>query len=80
MCDLGDELAIALEIGDNLTINIEEGNDEGVSFWLILCIKPLHKVTKAFTDNWGTSFEEGDDVVGGIMTKNAGIVILPMFC
>jgi hypothetical protein len=32
----------------------------------------LHKVTKAFTDNWGTSFEEGDDVVGGIYYQKWG--------
>jgi hypothetical protein len=50
MCDLGDELATTLKIGDNLAVNAKEGHDEGVSFWLILCIEPLCKVTKAFTD------------------------------
>jgi hypothetical protein len=60
------KLADALEIGDNLGVNVDKGNDEGVSFWLILCTMPLHKVTKVFIDDWGTSFENGDDVVGGI--------------
>jgi hypothetical protein len=62
---LVDELANALEIGDNLGVNVDKGNDEGVSFWLILCAMSLHKVTKTFIDNWGTSFEDGDDVIGG---------------
>jgi hypothetical protein len=70
MCDLGDELVTALEIGDNLAVNIKEGND-GVSFLLILCIEPLRKVTKAFTNGWGTSFEE-DDVVGNTYYQKWG--------
>jgi hypothetical protein len=70
MCDLGDELVTALEIGDNLAINIKEGND-GVSFLLILCIEPLRKVAKAFTNGRGTSFEE-DDVVGSIYYQKWG--------
>jgi hypothetical protein len=72
MCNLGDELATTLEIGDNLVVNAKEGNDEGVSFWLIMCTKPLWKVTKAFTNGWGTSFEEGDDVIGGIYYQKWG--------
>jgi hypothetical protein len=71
MHDLGDELATALEIGDNLAVNTKEGND-GVYFSLILCTEPLRKVTKAFTDGWGTSFEEGDDVVRGIYYQKWG--------
>jgi hypothetical protein len=38
------ELAIVLELGDNRAINVEEGNDEWASFWLIMCSDPLHKV------------------------------------
>jgi hypothetical protein len=34
-----------------------------MSFYLILYTKALHKVQKAFIDHWGTSFDEGDDVV-----------------
>jgi hypothetical protein len=64
--NVGDELNVVLEIRDNLAVNVEDGNDEGASFWLIMCIEPLHKVKVVFTYQWGTSFEEGDDVVGGI--------------
>jgi hypothetical protein len=60
---VGDELVNVLEVGDNLTFNVEDGNLEGVSFYLILCTKALHKVQKAFNDHWRTSFDEGDDVV-----------------
>jgi hypothetical protein len=31
-CGMSDELASALEIGDNLTINAEDGSFEGASF------------------------------------------------
>jgi hypothetical protein len=31
-CGIGDELANALEIGDNLTINAEDGSFESASF------------------------------------------------
>jgi hypothetical protein len=54
-----------LEVGDNLAINAKDGNIEGVYFYLILCTKTFHKVWKNFIDHWGTSFDEGDDVVVG---------------
>jgi hypothetical protein len=63
--NIGDELPGVLEVGDNLTINATNGNTEGVSFDLILCTKTFHKVRKTFTNHWGTSFDEGDDVVAG---------------
>ncbi len=44
----GDELANVLEIGDNLAVNVEDGNLEGMAFYLILCTKALHKVKEAF--------------------------------
>jgi len=48
---VGDELVAVLEVGDNFTINAEEGNDEAAYFWLILCIEPLHKVKVPFINN-----------------------------
>jgi hypothetical protein len=38
------ELAVVLDLGDNMAINVEEGNDEGASFWLIMCTDPFHKI------------------------------------
>jgi len=61
-----------LEVGDNFIINAKEGNDEDASFWLIMCIKPLHKVKALFIDNWGNSYEEGDDVVKGLYYQKWG--------
>jgi hypothetical protein len=43
-----------------------------VSFYLILCTKALHKVWKAFTDHWGTYFDEGDDVVARLYYQKWG--------
>ncbi len=68
----GDELANVLEIGDNLAINVEDGNLEGVVFYLILCTKALHKVKESFIDNWRTSFDVDDDVVAGFYYQKWG--------
>jgi hypothetical protein len=43
-CDIGDELASALGIGDNLAVNAKDGSLKGASFWLIMCTRLLHKV------------------------------------
>jgi hypothetical protein len=48
---VGDELVVVLKVNDNFTFNAEEGNDEGVTFWVILCIEPLHKVKESFINN-----------------------------
>jgi len=69
---VSDELAIVLEVGDNFTVNAKERNDEGASFWLILCTKPLHKVKAPFINNWGNIYEEGDDVVEGLYYQKWG--------
>ncbi len=68
----GDDLGAALEVGDNFTFNANERNDEGTSFWLILCIEPLLKVKAPFIDNQGSSYEEGDDVVKGLYYQKQG--------
>ncbi len=82
----GEHLAATLDVGDNLVVNASKGNDEGVDFWIILCTKPLHTVKEAFTDNWGTVFEVGDEVVAGfyyqkyhenyVLLKNSHIVYM----
>jgi hypothetical protein len=41
LLDVGGKLIIVLEIGDNPIVNVEEGNDEGASFWLIMCTDPF---------------------------------------
>lgn len=53
---VGDVLVGLLEVGDNLAINVEKGNFEGLFFYLIRCTKAIHKVREAFTNHWDTSF------------------------
>ncbi len=74
MSPLGnDDLVVVLEVNDNVIINAKEGNDEGASFWLILCTKPLHKVKTPFIDKWGiNSYEEGANVIGGLYYQKWG--------
>jgi hypothetical protein len=68
-----DELVVVLEVSDNVTVNVKDRNDEGVSFWLVLCTKPLHKVRTPFIDKWGiSSYEEGVDVIGGLYYQKWG--------
>jgi len=47
----GDAFTTCLEIGDNFVINVATNNDEGQEFWLVRCLKPLHKVNKDFIDD-----------------------------
>jgi hypothetical protein len=35
-------LAICSELGDNFVVNALEDNDEGVDFYVVLCIQPTH--------------------------------------
>ncbi len=61
--ECGDYLVSYLEIGDNFAINVEEGNQEDVDFYVVLCIEPTHVVKEDFIDVWNTNFKVGDVVV-----------------
>jgi len=65
-------LTTTLEIGDNFAVNAQIGNLEGVDFWVVCCIKPMHTIRKEFIDKWGTSFAIGDDVVAGLCYQRWG--------
>jgi len=67
-----DELVCVLEVGDNLIVNVEDGNSKGVFFYLILYTKSLHKVQRALIDHSGNSFNEGDDVVAWLYYQKWG--------
>ena len=58
-------LTATLDVGDIFAVNAAAGNDKGKDFWIIICTKVLHTVKAPFTDKWGTSFNEGDEVVAG---------------
>jgi hypothetical protein len=59
-------------VGDNFAVNVKVGNLEGMNFWIILCIRPLRQVKKAFKNKWGTSFEVGDEMVVGLYYQKWG--------
>jgi hypothetical protein len=61
----GDYLAACLQLGDNFAVNAEEGNDEDVDFYIVLCTKALFTATKSFKCKWGETFNVGDKVVAG---------------
>jgi hypothetical protein len=42
--ECGDYLANYLEIGDNFAINVEEGNQKVVEFYVVLCTQLVHVV------------------------------------
>ncbi len=59
----GENIAATLDIGDNFVVNVKIGNEEGVNFYGIRCTKPLHQVSKQFTDMWGNTFELGGMII-----------------
>jgi hypothetical protein len=61
--ECGKYLANCLEVGDNFVVNAEEGNEEDVNFYIVLCTQPTHIVAKDYTNPWKTKFKEGDVVV-----------------
>jgi len=68
-----DELVVILEVNDNVVVSAKEGNDEGLSFWLILCTKPLHNIRTPFINKWGISnYEEGANVIRGLYYQKWG--------
>ena len=69
----GELLAATLDVGDIFAVNAAAGNDEGEDFWIIICTKVLHTVKAPFTDKWGTSFTEGDEVVAGKYFQKWGL-------
>jgi len=72
----GNALTTTLEIGDNFAVNAEIRNLEGVDFWVVCCIKPMHTIRKEFIDKWGTSFAIGDNVVIGLYYATCGQKLL----
>jgi hypothetical protein len=46
--------ATTLEVGDHHVILVEEGNNEGPDFWILICEEPLHVVEEERKiDSWG---------------------------
>lgn len=62
-----------LKIGDNFAVVAEEGNPEGVLYYILQCQRPKFIVQESFTCVWGNSFEVGDHVVEGIYYQRWGL-------
>jgi hypothetical protein len=41
-------------------VNVEEGNEEGVDFYILLCTKTSFIIEEPFTYPWGQRFHVGD--------------------
>lgn len=48
------------QVGDNFMIPAEEGNDEGVDFYILQCVKAKFQVQEDFLCPWGGDFRRGD--------------------
>ncbi len=43
-----------LKLGDNFVVNTKEGNKEGVDFYVVFCIHPMHVLEEDYTCHGGT--------------------------
>jgi hypothetical protein len=55
-----------LRIRDNFTMLADEGNEEGISYYVLQCQRPTFIVCEGFDCVWGNSFSIGDSIVEGI--------------
>jgi hypothetical protein len=59
----GEAIANGVIIGDNIVVFCK--NRIGEQFWLFLCDKPKHMVTKTFVDAYKNTYYEKDSVIRG---------------
>jgi hypothetical protein len=60
-----------LVVGDNVVVVCESSTNEHL--WLLLCDKPVHIVKESITDDWGQTWYEGDNVIGGLWYEQLGL-------
>jgi hypothetical protein len=66
-------LAATLEVGDHFAVVAEEGNSEGVDFYILLCQKFLYEVQEASSeDSWGQKVYHGEHIVVGTYYQRRG--------
>ena len=59
------KLASCLEIGDNFATEAEDGNEEGMDFYLLVCYSKPFVVKESFICPWGEEFSVGQLAVRG---------------
>lgn len=62
-------LSEAIEVGDNFALNAEDGNEEGVDFYLIKCTSTKEQLKADEVDSWGTKIEAGSYILKGFYYK-----------
>lgn len=67
-----DELTDFLSIGQNFVVLAEDGNCEGVPYYVLHCQRPKFVVRQAFECVWGNKFEVGDHAVEGTYYQKWG--------
>jgi hypothetical protein len=66
-------LATTLEVGDHFAVVAEEGNSEGVDFYILLCQKSLHEVREdSIEDSWGQKVYCGKYILVGTYYQRRG--------
>jgi hypothetical protein len=70
----GDEEALAdgVSTGDNFAVLANEGNDEGVPYYIVQCQRPKLFVQTAFQCVWGNIFEVGEYAIEGFYYQRWG--------
>ena len=59
------ELTDVMQIGDVFAVIAEEGNEEEVDYYLLLCTKTKHSLEASIMDDYGIDYSRGDMVVEG---------------
>ena len=62
----GDTLSDVLNVGDNFVVNAEEGNSEGVDFYILKCTVSKQCATQNILDAWGNVVSTGTFYIEGI--------------
>jgi hypothetical protein len=67
------EQVAGLRLGDNFVIVAALGNNEGVDFFILQCIKQMHIVQEDVgLDDWGNFVETGDEIIINHYCKQLG--------
>ncbi len=65
------EPVASLKVGDNFVVVVAPGNNEGVDFFILQCIKQMHIMQEDVgLDDWGNFVEKGDEIVIIIIISN----------
>jgi hypothetical protein len=67
-----DTLSDGISIGDNFAVLADEGNDEGVPYYVLQCQRPKFLVHRAFECVWKNTFDVGQYAIEGFYYQRWG--------